>query len=313
MKTFLYLLPGSLTAYIAETFYVSNVGVQSDISYLPSESSQSQPLVNGIPKKSSVPEPPSALSDAIASIKLKSVDRKKIKKQRSSIQHEEPEEAKSDEESADSEPPEEEQPRPRINVVRRQIIFISMKLLNLAPIAHVKEILETVGRSKGANILERQKYRPKPDRIMLSENSTPAQVQTWLTDKGFSIWYTYLDSKWVHQILEEQNGANLFSLSKPKLIEVCGREEGSRLYSQLLLQKRKSGYDSARNGELSAILNHRMKHVEKSNEAAGDEPTELPPGEITGDRLASLFVPPNAQSPSTNSPTAHVNYADSNN
>jgi tRNA A22 N-methylase len=91
-------------------------------------------------------------------------------------------------------------------------------------------------------------------RVILSEHSTPDQVAEWLMEKGFSMR--------TMNVLEEQTGATLFALTKSKLQDFCGKEEGQRLYSQLLVQKNKTGYNTKSGAELKAILNLRKRQVE---------------------------------------------------
>ncbi|EYC24932.1 hypothetical protein Y032_0013g2188 [Ancylostoma ceylanicum] len=109
--------------------------------------------------------------------------------------------------------------KPRITVARR----------NPETEAVVTELQETVGKS-GGQVLRKMEARPVT--VQLTENSTPDEVSTWLQEKGFSIR--------VIELLEGQDGANLFALNKTSLMQACGREEGSRLYSQLLVQKKQS-------------------------------------------------------------------------
>ncbi|KIH64848.1 hypothetical protein ANCDUO_04840 [Ancylostoma duodenale] len=132
--------------------------------------------------------------------------------------------------------------------------------------AVVTELQETVGKS-GGQVLRKAEPRPVVT-VQLTENSTPDEVSTWLQEKGFSIR--------VIELLEGQDGANLFALNKTSLMQACGREEGSRLYSQLLVQKKQSNYRTYSSAELKAILNYRRKHVEITNEAPGNEPATVP-------------------------------------
>ncbi|KAL6740147.1 hypothetical protein Aduo_013532 [Ancylostoma duodenale] len=146
--------------------------------------------------------------------------------------------------------------KPRITVARR----------NPEAQAVVTELQETVGKS-GGQVLRKAEPRPVVT-VQLTENSTPDEVSTWLQEKGFSIR--------VIELLEGQDGANLFALNKTSLMQACGREEGSRLYSQLLVQKKQSNYRTYSSAELKAILNYRRKHVEITNEAPGNEPATVP-------------------------------------
>uniref|UniRef100_A0A1I7TD43 SH3 domain-containing protein n=1 Tax=Caenorhabditis tropicalis TaxID=1561998 RepID=A0A1I7TD43_9PELO len=125
----------------------------------------------------------------------------------------------------------------------------------------VDEITNTIGKA------EREILRPpiqRATRVAINEKSSPEDVTRWLQEKGFS--------PRVIDLLDGQDGANLFSLSKLHLQQACGRDEGGYLYSQLLVQKKRSGFRTHTGDELKAILNHRRTHVELSNEAPADEP-----------------------------------------
>ncbi|KHJ96527.1 hypothetical protein OESDEN_03509 [Oesophagostomum dentatum] len=127
--------------------------------------------------------------------------------------------------------------------------------------AVVAELQETVGKT-GGQVLRKKEQRAET--VYINENSTPNDVSIWLQEKGFSMR--------VIELLEGQDGANLFALNKSSLMQACGKEEGSRLYSQLLVQKKHSNYRTYSNAELKAILNYRRKHVDVTNEAPDKEP-----------------------------------------
>ncbi|KAF1756388.1 hypothetical protein GCK72_012841 [Caenorhabditis remanei] len=125
----------------------------------------------------------------------------------------------------------------------------------------VDEMNNTLGKT-GGEIL--RPSVPRATRVAINEKSSPEDVTRWLQEKGFS--------PRVIDLLDGQDGANLFSLSKLHLQQACGRDEGGYLYSQLLVQKKRSGFRTHTGDELKAILNHRRTHVELSNEAPADEP-----------------------------------------
>ncbi|CAI2352317.1 unnamed protein product [Caenorhabditis sp. 36 PRJEB53466] len=125
----------------------------------------------------------------------------------------------------------------------------------------VEDLTNTLGKNAG-EILRPSGNRSS--RVAINEKSSPEDVTRWLQEKGFS--------PRVIELLDGQDGANLFSLSKLHLQQACGRDEGGYLYSQLLVQKKRSGFRTHTGDELKAILNHRRTHVELSNEAPADEP-----------------------------------------
>ncbi|VDM67073.1 unnamed protein product, partial [Strongylus vulgaris] len=157
-------------------------------------------------------------------------------------------------------------PKPRITVARRTPATIQQRFVSTSETqAVVSELMETVGKTQGRVLLKKE---TQPVTVYLNENSPPEDVLTWLQEKGFSMR--------VIELLEGQDGANLFALNKSSLMQACGREEGSRLYSQLLVQKKNSNYQTYTNAELKAILNYRRKHVEVTNEAPDEEPNVVP-------------------------------------
>ncbi|KAJ1358966.1 hypothetical protein KIN20_017552 [Parelaphostrongylus tenuis] len=95
--------------------------------------------------------------------------------------------------------------------------------------ALVAELNETIGKKTGEAL---RKPGSRTPTISIHENSTPDEVSLWLQKKSFS--------PRVIELLEGQDGANLFALNKESLMQACGREEGTRLYSQLLAQKHQS-------------------------------------------------------------------------
>ncbi|VDN03416.1 unnamed protein product [Thelazia callipaeda] len=124
---------------------------------------------------------------------------------------------------------------------------------------HMEEIRDTIGSAKSASKILANFKHPvvKEEQINLNQKSSPQEVQEWLTAKGFSVR--------VQELLEDLNGIYLFSLSRPKLIQACGTEEGSRLYSQILLLKNKLKYQTPSRMELNAILRHRKAHAERND------------------------------------------------
>ncbi|KAM4619369.1 epidermal growth factor receptor kinase substrate 8-like protein 2 isoform 2-T2 [Polymixia lowei] len=87
--------------------------------------------------------------------------------------------------------------------------------------------------------------------VILTFDSNPEQVTTWLNAKGFS--------KSTVDCLGILTGAQLFSLNKEELKAVCG-DEGSRVYSQITVQKaqlEKSSGDS----ELQEIMRKRKEKI----------------------------------------------------
>ncbi|XP_047368940.1 epidermal growth factor receptor kinase substrate 8-like isoform X1 [Vespa velutina] len=94
-------------------------------------------------------------------------------------------------------------------------------------------------KKRSPNILEMQA-------TVLHQYSTPREVQSWLTAKGFS------DK--VCKQLKDMTGAEIFNLTKRQLEQYFGPNEGERLEKQLILSRNECGYETTRVSELKQIL-----------------------------------------------------------
>ncbi|KAL3290353.1 hypothetical protein HHI36_023695 [Cryptolaemus montrouzieri] len=94
----------------------------------------------------------------------------------------------------------------------------------------------------------------KTPNAFIDQNSSPAEVQKWLTAKSFS--------SDVCRSFQGVNGWSLFAISKVDLQRVCGDDEGKRLFSQLNLQKSVSGFQTIRTTELQTRLAKVRQKVE---------------------------------------------------
>jgi epidermal growth factor receptor kinase substrate 8 len=99
-------------------------------------------------------------------------------------------------------------------------------------------------------LLTKPQTKPK-QAVYLHEDSAGDEILYWLQIKGFSIR--------VQEELCQYDGRRLFSLSKQAIERLFGVDEGGRLYSQLLVQRNRSGFKTARSAELQAILKQRKK------------------------------------------------------
>ncbi|KAL2094165.1 hypothetical protein ACEWY4_011477 [Coilia grayii] len=88
--------------------------------------------------------------------------------------------------------------------------------------------------------------------MVITQDSPPWEVKTWLNAKGFS--------KMTVSCLGILSGAQLFSLSKEELKAVCG-DEGGRVYSQVTVQKTQLERFQGTT-ELEVIMRRRQEEVD---------------------------------------------------
>lgn len=91
-----------------------------------------------------------------------------------------------------------------------------------------EELIKKITHNKGQPQRHFRVERSQPVHLPLTYQSGPEEVRAWLEAKAFS-------SRIVEN-LGILTGPQLFSLNKEELKKVCG-EEGSRVYSQLMVQK----------------------------------------------------------------------------
>ncbi|XP_041651669.1 epidermal growth factor receptor kinase substrate 8-like protein 2 isoform X2 [Cheilinus undulatus] len=114
------------------------------------------------------------------------------------------------------------------------------------------ELLMKITASKQPPPRKIRVERPSGSQVPLTFESTPEQVTTWLNTKGFS--------KPTVECLGILTGAQLFSLNKEELKAVCG-EEGSRVYSQVTVQKTELEKSSG-GSELQEIMKRRQERID---------------------------------------------------
>ncbi|GAB6031637.1 hypothetical protein CHUAL_009397 [Chamberlinius hualienensis] len=127
-----------------------------------------------------------------------------------------------------------------------------------------KETHEDFNEELKRTIRDKRQQRPALGRqvklppMFINEDSTPADLQTFLKAKGFdeNIRKTFVDI----------GGKEAFILKRDQLEKYCGKEEGARLASQLTLQKSLCGYRTVKATELVQKLIKRYTEVEKAVE-----------------------------------------------
>ncbi|XP_057692492.1 epidermal growth factor receptor kinase substrate 8-like protein 2 isoform X2 [Corythoichthys intestinalis] len=97
--------------------------------------------------------------------------------------------------------------------------------------------------------------RPVASKVTLTEQSSPEQVKSWLTDKGFS--------NATVECLGILTGAQLFSLNKQELKAVCGNE-GARVSSQITVQKTQIEKACGDN-ELQEVMKRRQERIDSGS------------------------------------------------
>jgi hypothetical protein len=112
-------------------------------------------------------------------------------------------------------------------------------------------------------------YREKPHleinktpEVYVNQHSSPSEIKEWLHAKGFS--------ERIIKQLAGMDGNQLFSLKRKQLEDVCGKEEGSRLDSQITISRNISGFKTARSSELRAILARARAKADRDGNDADD-------------------------------------------
>ncbi|XP_076347209.1 epidermal growth factor receptor kinase substrate 8-like isoform X6 [Tachypleus tridentatus] len=96
------------------------------------------------------------------------------------------------------------------------------------------------------------------DGLYITAESKPAEVQEWLESKDFA--------PKIRNLFNEMTGKMMFKLTRSRLEEVLGNEEGGRLHSHLTVQKNISGYKTFSSRELQTILAERRRKIESTTD-----------------------------------------------
>jgi len=90
--------------------------------------------------------------------------------------------------------------------------------------------------------------------IFIDQRSTAREVKEWLKAKQFS--------NRVQQQMEGMSGRQVLGMQREALEAAFGKEEGSRLDSQIILSRNQTKYTTGKNSELRAILEKAKKRSE---------------------------------------------------
>ncbi|XP_022256397.1 epidermal growth factor receptor kinase substrate 8-like isoform X3 [Limulus polyphemus] len=96
------------------------------------------------------------------------------------------------------------------------------------------------------------------DGLYITAESKPVEVQEWLESKDFV--------PKIRDLFNGMTGKMMFKLTRSRLEEVLGNEEGGRLHSHLTVQKNISGYKTFSSRELQAILAERRRKIESTTD-----------------------------------------------
>ncbi|CAK8688117.1 unnamed protein product [Clavelina lepadiformis] len=114
----------------------------------------------------------------------------------------------------------------------------------------------SINRKKSRNFVIPKKTMNYSE-VLISKSSPPEEVEYWLKSLGFSAITI--------QSLKVLNGAQIFSLTKEELKQIC-EDEGSRVYSQLMVQKSTNGLrSSSASSELGKALRRRQEITENGS------------------------------------------------
>ncbi|XP_039298516.1 epidermal growth factor receptor kinase substrate 8 isoform X1 [Nilaparvata lugens] len=94
--------------------------------------------------------------------------------------------------------------------------------------------------------------------VYINQNASAADVSKWLEQKRFP--------ESTSTQLRGMDAKDLFNLSKSQLQQICGPEEGKRLYHLLILQKNMSGFQTTRTLELCEKLARARMKAEQSDQ-----------------------------------------------
>ncbi|XP_078332261.1 epidermal growth factor receptor kinase substrate 8-like isoform X2 [Crassostrea virginica] len=113
---------------------------------------------------------------------------------------------------------------------------------------------------------EQKPQRERPQVRVITARSSVEDVGDWLDTKGFS-------PNCIH-VFRNYNGEDMFRLKKKEMERLIGPQEAQRLESQILVQKNKEGYKTARSGgkELQAILHKRKEMADRKDSPRSHSP-----------------------------------------